>query len=39
MIGKLIKIVITLLFLIIFGIAGEMDYQDHIDNQIKEIQY
>ena len=36
---SIIKIIIAVLFLILFGIAGEMDYQDHISRQEPTTQY
>jgi len=39
MASSIIKIIIAILFLVLFGIAGEMDYQDHISNRPATIEY
>jgi len=39
MANSIIKIIVAVLFLVLFGIAGEMDYQDHISQQEPITQY
>jgi len=39
MANSIIKIIVAILFLVLFGIAGEMDYQDHISRQEPTTQY
>ena len=37
--SSIIKIIVAILFLILFGVAGEMDYQDHVSRQQPITQY
>ena len=39
MASSIIKILVAILFLVLFGIAGEMDYQDHVSRQEPTTQY
>ena len=39
MANSIIKIIVAILFLVLFGIAGEMDYQDHVSRQQPITQY